>query len=441
MHNLLLLLIVSVSVLSVSPRGQADELEKAYQKEYAYLVAEKKALQNRLTELKTSQQSVLRKIKGEIDQLQSQYLGQQNQVDRTNRLIADASRDVDFNENDSLILDTTLIQAKESLSKLDQDLDESAPTDQQLNAAITAAAEVIRKDGTVQQQAGEFFAENGKHESGTIYTIGRIARYGVSDNAAGALAPAGEGNFKIWDASTLSSAQALSENTQPESLSIFLFESPIKAIEKQEEKTFMKEVDAGGLIGMIILGLGAFGALLAIVRVILLAMFSANIQGITRKIGDTLQTGTIENALAICKRNMSSASRVIAATLRNLDKDRDHIEDIISESILSENAKIDRFATTIIVIAAVSPLLGLLGTVTGMISTFDIITEFGTGDPKLLSSGISEALVTTKYGLVVAIPMLLIGNMLTSWGTRTKNDLERAALHMINKHKTSAAHA
>ena len=78
MHNLLLLLIVSVSVLSVSPRGQADELEKAYQKEYAYLVAEKKALQNRLTELKTSQQSVLRKIKGEIDQLQSQYLGQQN---------------------------------------------------------------------------------------------------------------------------------------------------------------------------------------------------------------------------------------------------------------------------------------------------------------------------------------------------------------------------
>ena len=90
------------------------------------------------------------------------------------------------------------------------------------------------------------------------------------------------------------------------------------------------------------------------------------------------------------------------------------------------------------VIAAVSPLLGLLGTVTGMISTFDIITEYGTGDPKLLSSGISEALITTKYGLVVAIPLLLAGNLLSSWGTRTKNDLERAALSIINAHKSPA---
>jgi biopolymer transport protein ExbB len=89
------------------------------------------------------------------------------------------------------------------------------------------------------------------------------------------------------------------------------------------------------------------------------------------------------------------------------------------------------------VIAAVSPLLGLLGTVTGMIGTFDIITEFGTGDPKLLSTGISEALVTTKFGLVVAIPLLLVGNLLSSWGLRTKNGLERAALNVINTHKAS----
>ena len=80
-------------------------------------------------------------------------------------------------------------------------------------------------------------------------------------------------------------------------------------------------------------------------------------------------------------------------------------------------------------------MIGFFGTVTGMIGTFDIITEFGTGDPKLLSTGISEALITTKFGLIVAIPLLLIGNMLSNWALRTKNGLERAALNVINTHK------
>ena len=86
-------------------------------------------------------------------------------------------------------------------------------------------------------------------------------------------------------------------------------------------------------------------------------------------------------------------------------------------------------------IAAVSPLLGLLGTVTGMIQTFDVITEFGTSDPKLLSGGISTALVTTELGLIVAIPCLLLGNLLGGWADRIKDDMEKAALRTINLYK------
>ena len=67
-----------------------------------------------------------------------------------------------------------------------------------------------------------------------------------------------------------------------------------------------------------------------------------------------------------------------------------------------------------------------------MISTFDIITEFGTGDPKLLSSGISEALITTKLGLMVAIPTLLMGNLLGGWSNKIKIMLEREALRLSN---------
>jgi len=100
---------------------------------------------------------------------------------------------------------------------------------------------------------------------------------------------------------------------------------------------------------------------------------------------------------------------------------------------LHESTHLNRFGAVIMVIAAVSPLLGLLGTVTGMISTFDVITEFGTGDPKLLSGGISIALVTTQLGLIVAIPLLLLGNMLSGWAERIKDDIERSALRVINQ--------
>ena len=149
----------------------------------------------------------------------------------------------------------------------------------------------------------------------------------------------------------------------------------------------------------------------------------------------------LAEALEATKQLKGSTSRVVAAAVRNLDRDREHIEDIVAEQILHESSHLNRFGTFIIVIAAVSPLLGLLGTVTGMISTFDIITEFGTGDPKLLSSGISIALVTTEVGLAVAIPALIFGNLLSGWAESIKDDMEKAALHVMNRYKGRPAEA
>ncbi|MEM7679218.1 MAG: MotA/TolQ/ExbB proton channel family protein, partial [Myxococcota bacterium] len=106
-----------------------------------------------------------------------------------------------------------------------------------------------------------------------------------------------------------------------------------------------------------------------------------------------------------------------------------------SEGLLKENRNLHRFNTIILVIAGVAPLLGLLGTVTGMISTFDVITKFGTGDPKLLSGGISTALVTTELGLIVAIPTLLLGNLLKGWGDSIENEVDRIVLRVVNIYK------
>jgi biopolymer transport protein ExbB len=80
----------------------------------------------------------------------------------------------------------------------------------------------------------------------------------------------------------------------------------------------------------------------------------------------------------------------------------------------------------------VAPLVGLLGTVSGIITTFEAITRFGNSDPKMLSEGISEALIATEFGLGVAIPSLLIGHLLLGWGEGLLAQVENAALRTIN---------
>jgi biopolymer transport protein ExbB len=421
---------------SLSFATQASELEQAYQKEYAYLVAEKKALEQRLVKIAESQAQTLDQLQTEIDTLQKNYLRKKNKVDRLNQDIVAASRDVDFSENDKLLLETTLIQARSSLEKLGIKIDESIEADKQLGEAFKSAAKTLASDSQITKEQGTYFDVSGKEISGEVLNVGRIAKYGMDKQSGGVLAPSGGGKFKVWDAQSSSAVEAVA--SKADHVSIFLFDNVDLAIEKQEEKGFSDDLKAGGMIGKVILVLGLVGLALVALRVVFLMMLGSDIQKNTVRVNSLVKSDGVDAALKACKKNASSASRVIAATLRNIRKERDHIEDIISEAILFEASKIDRFGSAILVIAAVSPLLGLLGTVTGMISTFDIITEFGTGDPKLLSTGISEALVTTKFGLIVAIPLLLVGNLLTSWATRTKNGLERAALNVINTHKESA---
>ncbi len=429
------LLFIVIAVLA-GGIAQAGELEQAYQKEYAYLVSEKKALEQRLKEMHKSQKSNIEKVSKEIDILQSTFLEKQNLTDRLNLQIVDATRNVDFSANDDMLLDTTINQATESLKKTGVNkIDEKLNAIHQLEVAFSTATEVVSRDGKVFDTSGRFYLANGEARDGNIINIGRVAKYGLSSNGGGALAPAGDGQFRVWDGESRNTAEQLADKLYPDKINIFLYENAEKSIEKKEEKTFSDDVKAGGMVGKVIILLGIIGLCLVIFRIIMLGRAGSNVQKVSHQVNEQVAAGNMDGALQTCKENINAASKVIAATLRNLKRDRDHIEDIISEAILHESSYIDRFGSAILVIAAISPLLGLLGTVTGMISTFDIITEFGTGDPKLLSSGISEALLTTKFGLVVAIPLLLVGNLLSSWARQIKNDLEQAALHMINTHK------
>jgi len=246
------------------------------------------------------------------------------------------------------------------------------------------------------------------------------------------LVPAGGGEFKIWKEPSADSAIALSKNQQPEMLQLFIFESRTQAIDEMAEKTVIEIVQSGGIIGWVIVGLGGLTLLMVLVRIYLLRANSSNTYQLSDQVIQQVIAGDLEAAKKSCEASSAAITRVLSNTLRHLKDDRDHMESVVHEAILRESSVLDRFGSAILVIASVSPLLGLLGTVTGMIATFDVITEFGTGDPKLLSGGISIALVTTKLGLIVAIPALLVGSVLSSWSRNIKRDMEHAALRVTN---------
>lgn len=164
-----------------------------------------------------------------------------------------------------------------------------------------------------------------------------------------------------------------------------------------------ERVEQGGEVGYIILIVGAIGLLLALERLISLTLINS-------KVNKQLKSKEIKTD--------NPLGRVLKVREDYPKADVEALELHLTEAILGEVPKLGRNLTIIKIISVVAPLMGLLGTVTGMINTFQAITLFGTGDPKLMAGGISTALVTTVLGLVVAIPMTLLYAMLN---TRSKN--------------------
>lgn len=175
-------------------------------------------------------------------------------------------------------------------------------------------------------------------------------------------------------------------------------------------------VEQGGIIGYIILGLGVLALLIALERFAVLGWIGRRVK---RQLKSTEPDP--RNPLG----------RIMAAHKANPGLDAETLGLKLEEAILKEIPSIQSGLAALAMLAAIAPLLGLLGTVTGMIETFQAITLFGTGDPRLMSGGISQALVTTVLGLAVAIPILLLHSFLTSRSNRLVHILDEQSAAIV----------
>ena len=192
-----------------------------------------------------------------------------------------------------------------------------------------------------------------------------------------------------------------------------------------EKPTLAERIDQGGLVGYMILALGVLAGLLSVLKLLDMTQLGWRM-GAQDRTPDQPSGGNPLGRLLLCYR-------------QNAQRDPETLALRLHECLARERGRIHRFTIFLLIIAAVTPLMGLLGTVVGMINTFQAITLYGTGDPQTMAGGISQALITTVLGLAVAVPAVLLHALLSGRGQTLVSRLEQAVALLTGDALASSA--
>ncbi|HFG2078641.1 TPA: MotA/TolQ/ExbB proton channel family protein [Vibrio cholerae] len=367
------------------------------------------------------------RLQKEADQLSSQFSDNENtlaRLEETLRL-----------ETGSLgeMFGVVRQNAKELQSELDQSVTgveprahqqsiddvvaaKTLPSMAQLRGLWQAMSEEIRASGQVQTTEIQWL--NGQGETQTVPAL-RLGSLGLIS----------EQGYVKWDNAR---QQALSYQQLPSDFPTFshirtLVDGDVVTMKVDPSRgvlleqlaltpTLSQRLQAGGVIGNVILVLLGVGLIIALYRGTILATLR---QKIKAQLKNPEQPGN------------NPLGRILAVYNKEQQRSVEALELRLLEAVVDEQNHLETGLSMLKLLAALAPMLGLLGTVTGMIETFQVITQFGNGDPKVMAGGISMALVTTVEGLIAAIPLLLAHNILSAQAEAIRNILEKQGIGLV----------
>ncbi|EGR4131464.1 MotA/TolQ/ExbB proton channel family protein [Vibrio cholerae] len=367
------------------------------------------------------------RLQKEADQLSSQFSDNENtlaRLEETLRL-----------ETGSLgeMFGVVRQNAKELQSELDQSVTgveprahqqsiddvvaaKTLPSMAQLRGLWQAMSEEIRASGQVQTTEIQWL--NGQGETQTVPAL-RLGSLGLIS----------EQGYVKWDNAR---QQALSYQQLPSDFPTFshirtLVDGDVVTMKVDPSRgvlleqlaltpTLSQRLQAGGVIGNVILVLLGVGLIIALYRCAILATLR---QKIKAQLKNPEQPGN------------NPLGRILAVYNKEQQRSVEALELRLLEAVVDEQNHLETGLSMLKLLAALAPMLGLLGTVTGMIETFQVITQFGNGDPKVMAGGISMALVTTVEGLIAAIPLLLAHNILSAQAEAIRNILEKQGIGLV----------
>lgn len=220
-------------------------------------------------------------------------------------------------------------------------------------------------------------------------------------------------------------------------LDVLQFKSMGSGFVKGEEETFLKSFTtwfkAGGVTLYPLFAVGIIAFLMILERLIYFARKNTDARAFMANFQALADRGRWQEALQLCEKNGSSLARTLGAIAANADKDRGTAEKAVREALLKEIPALEKRLPLIAAMGAAAPLLGLLGTVSGLVTLFKVLNQLGANDPKVLAGGISEALINTETGLAIAIPVLLVHGFLNEKLDTITATVNGRSLEVLNK--------
>lgn len=279
---------------------------------------------------------------------------------------------------------------------------------------------------------------------GTVF-LGEVA---VDDRSVQALIHSGalQGKVFEWNSSlpqemnvqiqkAVSHAGSSSEVVIP--LDVLQNKAVKNSITDTKELSWIEEAEAffkkGGIVMYPLLLVAFFALLLSLERFVVLTLRGRIHKAMMKKFNVLLEASQFEEAAELCLKQDTSLSMVLFAVVNKARENRDSAEKALQEALLREQPKLDRRMGLLAAMGTIAPLLGLLGTVTGIITLFNVITEVGTNDARVLAGGISEALVTTETGLIIAIPVMILHGLLSEKIEKVTSEMYVQSTALLNK--------
>jgi len=299
----------------------------------------------------------------------------------------------------------------------------------------------ISRNGKISVSTLSYVDDTGKETRGEVIRIGNFNALWRTGGNVGYLeyAPAKEAFSRFFakmPSGFISEARRFAEN---KSQGIYLDPSSGGAFRFiSDMPDWWEELKSGGSLMWPICFIGVLGALLALERFLVLLRESRRTEALSAQVTPVIQQGKWQEAQQLCIANKAILAGVLNAGIDHRQEAPEIIESVLDETIQGKLKPLERNMSSLQIIAVVAPLLGLLGTVTGMIATFQMITIYGSGDPRMMSGGISEALVTTEYGLYIAIPVILAHGYFQGRANQIVNILEEKSMMLVNAVKKGA---
>ena len=299
----------------------------------------------------------------------------------------------------------------------------------------------VDETGRIRWTSSRAIGPDGREFEGTFVQIGGVQALfaGEAEGAPSGIVQLQHGSSRphVMPAPTSEAQAAIARLGRGEEAVVPIDLTSGAALRTRKRRGSLGErISSGGVVMIPIIIIGIVCMLVGVWKLTQLVRIRTDFDAPLARLLGLLSSGRVEEATALAQESSPPLRRLMEEGMAHREASREDLEEVMHEAIIVEVPPLERYLAVLAVGATVSPLLGLLGTVTGMIHTFSLIAVHGTGDPRLLSSGISEALITTEAGLVIAIPLLLLYAFLSRRVRAISDGLEKGAVSFINTLKT-----